>query len=169
MPGLKFITVAIKTIVLVTILGLPATVLALQAGDPLPGLSGTTLEGTEFSVNSLKGRPILLKVGTTWCPTCGQQSQEINRIRAFLTENDIQYIEVFIQENQKKVQNFLGKNNHLHPDIVILDQGKIANALNVYLIPRVILIDENLHIYRDSDPLSSAALQQELQKMLTKK
>jgi thiol-disulfide isomerase/thioredoxin len=165
MPRLKFITI----VLLLTLLSIPSVVLAFKAGDPLPGLTGTTLEGSEFSISSLKGRPILLKVGTTWCPTCGQQSQEIDKLRGFMTANDIQFVEVFVQENEKTVRKYFKQHGQQIPDVVLTDQGEIANALNIYLIPRVILIDKTLHIYRDGDPLPSSALQQEMQKMLTEK
>ena len=86
-----------------------------------------------------------------------------------MTENNIQFVEVFIQENKKKVQKFLSKNNHQQPDVVIIDQGAIARALNIYLIPRLVLIDKDFQVYRDGDPLPSNILKQELQKMLTEK
>jgi thiol-disulfide isomerase/thioredoxin len=165
MPMFKFIT----TVLVITLLSIPSQVLALKAGELLPTLSGITLEGTEFSISSLKGQPILLKVGTTWCPTCGQQSQEIDKLRGFMAENQIQFVEVFVQESEKKVRKYFSKKGYQIPDVVIIDQGKIARALNIYLIPRVILIDKNLQVYRDSDPLPSDVLKQELQKMLTEK
>ena len=165
MPGLK----VILALLLLTSLSLPATVFALKKGEPFPALSGTTLEGQNFNINSLKGQPILLKVGTTWCPTCGQQSQEINTLRGFMTENNIQFVEVFIQENKKKVQKFLNKNNHQRPDVVIIDQGAIARGLNVYLIPRLVLIDKDFVVHRDGDPLSSDVLKQELLEMIVEK
>ena len=154
---------------LLTLLSIPATVFALKQGEPFPALSGTTLEGQDFSINSLKGQPILLKVGTTWCPTCSQQSQEINKLRGFLTENDIKYIEIFIQESKNKVQKFLDRNGHQRPDVVILDQGAIAKDLNIYQIPRLIFINKDYAVYRDGAPLRSNALQHELLQMLTEK
>jgi len=159
----------IIALLLLALLGLPTAVFALKKGEQFPTLSGKTLEGQNFNIDSLKGQPVLLKVGTTWCPTCGQQSQEINRLRGFMTENNIQFVEVFIQENKKKVQKFLSKNNHQQPDVVIIDQGAIARALNIYLIPRLVLIDKDFQVYRDGDPLPSNILKQELQKMLTEK
>ena len=165
MPKSKIIV----TLLLLTLLSIPSAVFALKKGEPFPALSGTTLEGQTFSINSLKGQPVLLKLGTTWCPTCIQQSKEINKLRGFLAENDIKYIEVFVQESKQKVLKFLDKKNHQHPDVVILDQGAIANDLNVYLIPRLIIIDKDHIVYRDGDPLSSNALQHELLEMLTEK
>ncbi|MCW8894028.1 MAG: redoxin family protein [Deltaproteobacteria bacterium] len=163
MPGLKIYLTALLTLLLVV----PSAALALKQGDPLPELAGPTLEGTEFNISSLKGQPILLKVGTTWCPTCGQQTQEIDKLRDFLAENGVRYIEVFVQETAKKVRQFFSKGGHQLPDAVILDQGSIARALNVYVIPRVIMIDKNFQVFRDGNPLTATELKNELGKMLT--
>ena len=165
MSGLKFIAAAL----LLTLLSIPSTGFALKKGEQFPTLSGKTLTGEKFDINSLNGHPVLLKVGTTWCPTCEQQSKEIDKLRSFLATNQIKFIEVFIQENAKKVRTFLDKNDHQLPDIVIIDQGKIARALNIYLIPRIILINKDFQVYRDGDPLPSDALKQELLEMLTEK
>ena len=151
------------------LLSLPASVWALKAGEPFPQLSGTTIDGKNFNFTDLKGKLIVLKIGTTWCPTCDQQSAEINKIRPFMTENKIKLVEVFIQEKEATIRKYLGKKGHETPDIVLLDQGKIASALNIYLIPRVILIDKDFNVYRDADPLPSYLLKQKLDDMLAGK
>lgn len=162
MPSLKFVT----AVLLIAILSVPSAVFALKKGEQFPTLSGTTLEGDKFNFSSLEGQPILLKVGTTWCPTCGQQSKEIDQLRGFMAENGIQFVEVFIQEKNKRVRKYFSKKGIQLPDTVIIDNGEIARALNIYLIPRVLLIDKYFQIYRDGDPLRSDVLKQELLKML---
>ena len=39
-------------------------------GQPLPVLSGTTLDGASFSTASLEGRPALINVWASWCAPC---------------------------------------------------------------------------------------------------
>ena len=156
-------------LLLITLLSLPATVFALKKGDPFPPLTGTTLQGEQFDFSSLKGQPILLKLGTTWCPTCSQQSEIINQLHDFITENKIKFVEVFIQESPKTVLKNFSKTGHHSPDVIIMDQGEIAGKLNIYLIPRIILIDKHFKGYRDGEPMATDALKQELQKMLTEK
>jgi len=151
---------------LITLLNIPTAVFALQKGEPFPALSGKTLTGENFNFSNLKGQPILLKVGTTWCPTCGQQSEEINQLHDFIVENKIKFVEVFIQESPKAVIKNFSKSGHHNPDVIIMDQGKIASKLNIYLIPRIVLIDKDFNIYRDGEPLPKETLQQELQKMM---
>lgn len=148
---------------------LPPSAFALQKGDTPPTLTGRILDGGDFDLRESKGRPIILKVGTTWCPSCGQQTEEIGKIRDFIDRHDIEYIEIFVQEREKTVRSFINRSGHHKPDQVVLDQGRIARALNIYAIPRLILIDGDYRVFRDGDPLSSGQLQQQLEKMLTKK
>jgi cytochrome c biogenesis protein CcmG/thiol:disulfide interchange protein DsbE len=39
-------------------------------GQPLPVLSGTTLDGASFTTASLAGRPALINVWASWCAPC---------------------------------------------------------------------------------------------------
>ena len=97
-----------------------------------------------FELLSLKGHPVLLKLGTTWCPTCGQEAAEIELIRDFMIENDIKFVEIFIQESASTVNSYLARTDHRKPDVVILDNGNIGKTLGVYQIPRVMLLNSDL-------------------------
>ena len=163
MPRLKSIVA-----VLVFLLSfLPHAALALEKGSDFPMVAGFTLEGERYPLRQLRGRPILLKVGTTWCPTCGQQTTEIGKLKNYLGESGIQYVEVFVQQQADTVNRYFDSKEH-RPDVILLDQGAIARALNIYLIPRLILIDRDFTVYRDGDPLYAEDLKKELQQMLKK-
>ena len=144
----------------------PLSAFALEKGEPLPEVQGTTLEGEAFDLSSFKDGPILLKIGTTWCDACKTQYEEISNLSDYLKEHNIRFVEVFIQEKAKAVRKYFSKENGMRPDQVILDNGAIHKALNVYLIPRVILIDKNYRVYRDGSVLSEDELKQNLAAML---
>ncbi len=144
----------------------PLTAAALQQGEAAPELTGTTLEGQEFLLSDYKGKPIILKVGTTWCPTCKAQTKAISNINGYLTENDVQFIDVFLQESEKTVRKYFKKGKYATPNAVLIDNGPIYKALNVYLIPRVIFIDSDFKVYRDTEALSEKKLKQTLDEML---
>ena len=165
MPRLKIYLIVLCAVILLV----PTVSWSLQKGTQLPELLGHNLNGDKINISEFRGKPILLKVGTTWCPTCGQQSREITKLRDFISANNISYVEVFIQETADNVQNYFDNSDYLRPDNIILDQGNIARALNIYLIPRLILVDKNFKIFRDGDPLMSGALKTQLTKMLTEK
>jgi len=164
MPIARFWTL----LLLLATLLIPNLSAALQPGEPFPAVTGETLDGSNFDLASLKGKPILIKIGTTWCGTCQEQARTINGIRGFLQDKGIHYVEVFIQESAEKVRGYLDEGGQPQADSVILDDGDISRQLNVYVIPRVILLDRDLKVFRDGDVLSASALKQKLQELLDK-
>jgi len=151
---------------LLAMLAIPSLSVALQKGETFPPFSGKDLDGGTFELSSLKGTPVVIKIGTTWCGTCQEQEREIGKISGYLKDNGIHYVDIFIQESASKVRKYLSKDGRPMPDTVILDDGDIARSVNVYLIPRVILLDRDHKVYRDGDPLSSKNLQKQLQAIL---
>lgn len=162
MPGLKIYLI----LLFFALLFLPAPGWSLQTGTQLPQLSGADLSGDLIELNQLKGQPLLLKVGTTWCPTCTQQSREITRLAKFLRANHIQFIDIFIQEPADTVERYFESSDYLRPDRIILDSGTIGRALSIYLVPRLILVDKNFNVNRDGGPLMAEELKELLKKML---
>ena len=156
----------IALIILSLLLCFPFAAAALQKGEVFPSFKGETIFGTQFDLDSLKGEPILLKIGTTWCATCRMQTKTINGLRDFLTENGIRYVDVFIQESKNKVDKYFIKNGYLLPETTILDDGDISKRLNIYLIPRIILIDRDFKVYRDGDTITGKSLKKKLLAMI---
>lgn len=153
------------TLVAICLLSAPAFAL-LKKGEQLPEVAGETVTGEHFSSSSLKGQPFLLKIGTTWCSSCGEQSKAINNIRIYMAENKVRFVEVFVQESSKNVRKYFAQKGFKEPDHIILDKGNISKKLNVYVIPRLILVDKHHQVYRDGDTLSSNELQRQLEQML---
>lgn len=147
----------------------PFTAAALQKGETFPTITGETISGTAFEFNSLKGEPILLKIGTTWCGTCRMQTKAIDQLNDFMAENGINFVDVFIQESSVKIEKYFSSNGYQLPETILLDDGDISKKLNIYLIPRIILIDKNFKVYRDGDTISKKNLKKKLQAMLAEK
>lgn len=159
----------VKICLLVVLIVPTMSVYALEKGAVFPALPGTTLEGEMFNIGQLEGQPILLTVGTTWCPSCKSQAREIDTLKALLADRGVKYVDVFLGESPEKVRNHLAKSKLHRPDVVLTDKRIISRALNVRMIPRLILIDKKFRVYRDGPPLSSRSLKQELLKMLAEK
>ena len=152
-------------LLLLLLVCLAAPSFALKQGELFPPLPATTLEGKAINIGQLQP-PMILTVGTTWCPSCGNLRRELDKIRPFLKENGIQYVEIFLGESPDKVKKYLESIHLAHPDVVLLDSKVIGRALRVRMIPRVILVDKEFRVYKDTPPFSGAALQRELSQML---
>ena len=144
--------------------GFPA--LAVEPGTLSPDFSLKTLQGESVSLSAYKGQPIILKLATTWCPTCKQQSQELEAIGDYLKQHNIVVVEVFLQDSDEMIRDYL-KTEHLpNTHVALLDDGSALKAFSVYLIPRVIFIDRDFKVRRDGSLIPGQELVKEWDKIL---
>jgi len=142
------------------------SVQAVGVGETAPDFQGKTLEGKSFSLADYKGEPILLKIGTTWCPSCREQAKSIDSIHEYLAEKGVRFVDVFIDESEASVKKYFNKGNYRKPSIIVLDDGAVHKAYNVYVIPRLVLIDKDFKVVRDGDTTSARNLIKKIEKML---
>lgn len=148
----------------VLLLAEPAT--AVETGADAPDFELPTLEGKEVRLSDYKGQVVLLKLATTWCPTCREQNEEIEKAGDFLAEKNVAFVEVFLQDSEKMVRKYLEGEEHEMPFVALLDDGSALKAYNVYLIPRVLLIGPDFKIRRDGSLMTADELTEAVEKIL---
>ena len=137
---------------------------ALELGAPAPDFTLPGLDGQSFKLSDLRGQIVLLKLATTWCPACAQQSQELMRAEGVLQKHGVTVVEVFLQDSADMVKGYLQQHRSAGESRVLLDDDRVRRAYNVYLIPRTLVIDREFRVRRDGNLLT----EQELSKLLAK-
>ncbi|HKK01695.1 MAG TPA: TlpA disulfide reductase family protein [Desulfuromonadales bacterium] len=143
--------------------------LAVQVGKTAPDFELKTVKGQSFRLSQLKGQLILLKLSTTWCPTCRQQTQEILAAGNYLRDHGVTVVEVFLQDTKAMVRDYLKGKNYPMPHYQMIDDGPVRQAYDVYLIPRVLFIDKQFKVRRDGSLMTASALKAEVAKILAQK
>lgn len=124
--------------------------LAIETGTRAPDFTLESLQGQEVSLADFQGRIVLLKLATTWCPTCKELSAEISKVGEFLEEKDVVVLEVFVQDSPAMIKKYLGDKEPPMTFHALLDDGQAYKAYNVYLIPRLLLVDADQIVRFDS-------------------
>ena len=123
---------------------------ALQVGEAAPDFTLKSIEGESVSLSDFKGRVVILKLATTWCPTCKQLSGEIGKVVDVLDENNVAFLEVFVQDTEETVKKYIDQGDLPKTFHALLDDGSAYEAYNVYLIPRLLVIDSDQKVAFDS-------------------
>lgn len=123
---------------------------AADLGTQAPDFKLKSLAGQEVRLSDFKGRLVLLKLGTTWCPTCKQLAAEIEKIGAFLQEKDVVVLDVFVQDSPAMIEKYLANTDFPMTFHALLDDDQAYKAYNVYLIPRLLVIDAEQLVRFDS-------------------
>lgn len=137
----KFFKHACVVLLFVIFCVTPEAAVAVATGTPAPDFKLKTLQGHEVSLSDFKGRLVLLKLATTWCPTCRLLSAEIDKVGTLLRARDVVVIEVFVQDSAAMVEKYLGDKQLPMAYYALLDDGQAYEAYSVYLIPRLLVID----------------------------
>ena len=134
--------------VIIVIFASPAC--AIEAGEPAPDFTLKSIAGAEVSLSEFKGRLVLLKLATTWCPTCKQLSGEISRAGDGLAASNVVFLDVFVRDSEAMVEEYLAGTEYPMTSHALLDDGQVYEAYNVYLIPRLLLVDADQIVRFDS-------------------
>lgn len=153
-------------LLLFSLLVLPAPSRALDVGKAPPDFKLKTLDGKDVRLSDFKGRVIVLKLATTWCPTCQQQTAEFISAAEFLKEKNVQVIEVFLQDTPEMVKEFLKDKAEGAPILPLIDDGQVHKKFNVYLIPRVLVIGPDFNVRRDGSVISAYDLKKAIEPLL---
>jgi len=158
-------SLVLPLLMLLSILLLTSNAAAIEVGAAAPDFQLPTLDGKQVSLSDFKGGIIVLKLATTWCPTCKQQTQEIQSAGKFLSENNVTVVEVFLQDSEKMVAEYLQGEKYPMPHVALLDDGRALKAYNVYLIPRLLIIDKEFKVRRDGSLMSDREMIVEIEKL----
>ncbi len=120
---------------------IPVSAKAIGKGEPAPSFTLKDVNGQKVSLEDFKGRVVLLKIGTTWCPTCKELYTEIGKLGDYLKERNVAFIDVFVQDTPAMVEKYLGDTQHPMTFHALLDDGQAYRGYGVYLIPRLLVID----------------------------
>lgn len=140
----------------------PSTLESALIGRPVPDFALTSLMQPDQHYSRqifITGKPLLLNVWATWCPTCRAEHQYLNH----LAEQGIHIVGLNYKDSRLKAVNWL--NDLGNPYALNLDDsdGMAGLELGVYGAPETFLIDgKGIIRYRHAGEVNAGVWQREL-------
>jgi thiol-disulfide isomerase/thioredoxin len=133
-------------------------------------LQGESLDGKQFSLAALRGKPIVLHYWATWCEPCKQDMKLLRQLQARYQRAGLQIVGVNVDQTRGMAVGFM-KEAKL-PWVQLFEDGgletsRLATAFGVQTLPTMMLIDGDGKMVRHN--VRAAELDGELEKMLKAK
>ena len=152
--------------ILLLLLSVPTFAGAVEIGKPAPGFTLPTLEGKSVSLADFKGKVVLLKLATTWCPSCSQLSRELAAIGEFLKEKDVVLLEVFLQDTPEMIARYLEGKRLPMQHYALIDDLQAYRGYGIYLIPRLLVVDREQKVRYDNGAAATILPAAEIRKLV---
>ena len=136
----------VRWIVFLGIGALLIALLARQRSGPTVGVEAATFalpavgaaEGT-FDLASRRGNPVLIEIFASWCPTCESASPTMARAFQAKRERPVCFVGVTMDKTVGAAAKL--KNDWNIPYTVAVDDGTVAKAYQVSMLPTFVVLD----------------------------
>jgi cytochrome c biogenesis protein CcmG/thiol:disulfide interchange protein DsbE len=122
---------------------------ATAAGFQLPLASGNG----SFSLEQHRGKPVLMEVFASWCGACQHAAPMLDDIYKDAAKSDVVFVGVSVDDDARAAQKVKERWPIAYP--VAVDDGSVAKAYGVSMLPTFVLIDRSGKIKRVSSGVPS--------------
>lgn len=146
----------------------PTRLESALVGKPVPVFRLESLEspGKTYDQSTLTdGKPLLLNVWATWCPTCRAEHQYLNTLSA----SGVRVVGMNYKDNRQKAINWLNDLGNPYALSLYDGNGMLGLDLGVYGAPETFLIDgKGIIRYRHAGDLNDRVWREELKPLWDK-
>jgi cytochrome c biogenesis protein CcmG/thiol:disulfide interchange protein DsbE len=110
-------------------------------GKPAAAFALTTFEGKPITLESLRGRVVVVNFWASWCvPACYDEAPSLERAWQAYRDRGVVLVGVNIQDKEEPARRFLARFGHTFPNAPD-PAGRVSVDYGVYGVPETFFID----------------------------
>jgi len=112
----------------------------------VPEFSLTTLDGTQITRDSLKGKVVILDFWATWCAPCRAAIPHMASLYETYKDQGLEVVGVSLDKGESEVGDFIKRNHVPYPIAMGTNNPIIKDLGNISSLPTIILLDKKSSI-----------------------
>ncbi|HKI12658.1 MAG TPA: TlpA disulfide reductase family protein [Candidatus Acidoferrum sp.] len=133
------------TILTVLLLGALAVFGDTKGKEPARRFHAKTMDGQNFTNESIKGKVVLFEFWTTWCGYCVGEAPFVDQIAQEFKGKGLVVLAVDVGDSKKTVKKYLEAHPRACP-IVLMEDTNLAAMYEATVYPIYVLIDRDGYI-----------------------
>lgn len=146
----------------------PVSVFAGKPGDAAPAFTLADVNGNTVTLESLKGKVVLLNFWAIWCPSCREELPGLNTLQRKYADKGFTVLSICIESSDSIVVNYLKKHPVAFP-VLVDKKGDVADAFRFSGLPASFMVGKDGIIrrkYSGYDKESFTQIEHELSELL---
>lgn len=126
--------------------GYGLTLLPGEKGIPLPQIEGQTIGGDTLSLQSLRGRVVVLNVWGSWCAPCRDEAPDLAAISEETAARGVRFVGIDVRDNPAAARTFERSYGITYPsfdDQHGLVLAQFTGIIPVSAVPSTLVVDRN--------------------------
>lgn len=112
-----------------------------RVGDTAPAFQLQNLEGQSVSLQSLRGKPVLINFWTSSCGPCIQEMPYLQEIYEDWSEKGLALLAINVGDSPSTIKEFL-QSHQLSLPVLLDGEGYVSFKYNVFAFPVTFFIDK---------------------------
>jgi thiol-disulfide isomerase/thioredoxin len=126
-------------------------------GTVAPAFKAVSLDGKAYSLDSLRGKPVLLDFWASWCGPCIQSMPTLEKLRRSYESQGLVVLAVDVGETRETVEKFLKSKQVAYP-VIMGNESGMPEAYSVTVYPTFVFIGADGKIAAHQFGFNEAAL-----------
>ncbi|GAB3700431.1 TlpA family protein disulfide reductase [Mariniluteicoccus flavus] len=118
-----------------------------RVGEMAPDFTARTTTGEQVSLSGLRGKPVWVTFGASWCAGCRAEAPDIEQTYRDSREAGVQVLAVYLSEDAQAVQAYAGKlgmTYHQIPD----PNATVSNLYGARAVPMHVFVGPDGRVKR---------------------
>jgi cytochrome c biogenesis protein CcmG/thiol:disulfide interchange protein DsbE len=139
-------------------------------GKPATKFAVKTFDGTQISLEQLRGKVVLVNFWASWCyPACYEEAPALERGWQAFKDRGLVLIGINIQDKEEPARKFLKEFGHTFPNAPD-PSGRVSVDYGVYGVPETFFIDRAGNVrYKHVGALTDAVFAEKAEKLLAER
>jgi len=110
---------------------------------PAPSINVVSMDNTQLSLDSLKGKVVVLNFWATWCPPCREEIPSMMALNKAMAGKPFQMVCVSVDEGGKQAVAEFFKNTGFSLPVYFDSTGQATAIYGITGVPETFVIDKN--------------------------